>query len=90
MSHDELLVNDGPGKPDLLRAVTNANDHLHVLFHAGNEPVEAHVDVVEEIGAAGTAFGLRGRIASGTLRGAMFSGVYDAASRTGKLMLRRA
>jgi hypothetical protein len=90
MSANELHVSNGPDKSDLLRAVTNPDEHLHVTFDTVSDPLEAHLDRIEEIGGEGTAFALRGHVASGDLRGAMFSGVYDVATRTGRLLLRRA
>ena len=90
MSSNELHVSDGPDKADLLRAVTNPEKHLHVMFHTATDPVEAHLDVIEEIASDGVTFGLRGHITSGNLRGALFSGVYDSSSRSGKLVLRTA
>jgi len=90
MAINELQVSNGPDKADLLRAVTNPAQHLHATFDTPTDPVEAHLDVIEEIGADGVTFGLRGHVASGNLRGAVFSCVYDSSSRTGKLVLKRA
>jgi hypothetical protein len=42
------------------------------------------------MGDDGLTFGLSGHIASGNLRGAVFSGVYDVVSRSGRLVLRSA
>jgi hypothetical protein len=52
--------------------------------------MEAHLDVIEEIGVDGVTFGLRGHVASGNLRGAVCSSVYNSSSRTGKLVLKQA
>jgi hypothetical protein len=90
MQGNEVQVTHGPDKADLLRAVANPDDHLHVIFATPAEPIEAHVEVMEEMSADGATLGLRGRIASGNLRGAAFAAVYDVGSRTGKLVLRRA
>jgi hypothetical protein len=90
MASNELEVSNGPGKADLLRAVTNPDKHLHVSFDTATDPVEAHIDVIEERGDDGLTFALRGHLTSGNLRGAVFSGVYDTVSRTGRLVLRRA
>jgi len=90
MSSNAIFVNDGPDKADLLRAVTNPGDHLHVSFRTPTEVVEAHLDMVEEIAVDGTTFGLRGHLASGTLRGARFAAIYEVGTRSGKLVLRRA
>jgi hypothetical protein len=90
MQRSELEVSNGPAKADLLRAVTNPDDHLHVRFDTADDVVEAHIDKVEEIGADGVTFGLRGHMASGVLRGAVFAGTYDSSSRTGRLILKPA
>jgi hypothetical protein len=86
---DEIDVRDGPDKADLLRAVTNPDQHIHVIFQTADGPVEAHVDAIEEGGEDGLTFGVRGHLTSGNLRGAQFSGEYDSASRSGRLRLRR-
>jgi hypothetical protein len=86
---DEIDVRDGPDKADLLRAVTNPDQHIHVVFQTADGPVEAHVDAIEEGGADGLTFGVRGHLTSGNLRGAEFAGEYDSASRSGRLRLRR-
>jgi hypothetical protein len=90
MSTNELEVSDGPAKADLLRAVTNPDQHLHVAFATPAGPVEAHIDAIEEGGGDGLIFAVRGHLTSGNLRGAIFSGRYDSGSRTGRLVLRRA
>jgi hypothetical protein len=86
MSDNLIEVSDGPGKDDLLRAVTNP-DHLHVIFHMPGEPLEAHIDAIDEEGLDGLRFALRGRLKSANFRGAYFTGVYDSATRTGRLRL---
>jgi hypothetical protein len=89
MAINELQVSNGPDKADLISAVANPAQHLHVTFDTSTDPVEAHLDVIEEIGVDGVTFGLRGYVASGNLRGAVFSGVYNSSSRTGKLVLKQ-
>ena len=86
---DEIQVSNGPDKADLLRAVTNPDRHLHVIFDTADGPVEAHVDAIEEGGEDGLRFAVRGHLTSGILRGAQFAGEYDSASRSGRLKLRR-
>ena len=90
MSNNAIFVNDGPDKADLLRAVTNPDDHLQVTFRTPTEVVAAHLDAVEEIAEDGMTFGLRGHLASGNLRGARFAAIYEVGSRSGKLVLRKA
>jgi hypothetical protein len=89
MSKTELEIRNGPDKADLLRAVANPDKHLHVRFETAAEPVEAHVDAMEELTTDGSAFGLRGHLTSGNLRGAVFTGTYDVSSRSGRLVLKR-
>jgi hypothetical protein len=89
MVSNELVVSNGPDKAELLRAVTNPGQHLHVSFNTPMDMVEAHIDSIEEIGNDGVTFGLRGHLTSGNLRGAVFAGAYDTASRSGRLLLKR-
>jgi hypothetical protein len=89
MSSKEILVSDGPDKADLLRAVANPYEHLHVTFRTPTEMVEAHVDMIEEISQDGMTFGLRGHLTYGSLNGARFAAIYEVGSRSGKLVLRR-
>ena len=89
MSANKLEVRNGPGKADLLRAVTNPDAHLHVSFETPVATVEAHIDAIEEAGESGMLFALRGHLASGNLRGAIFAGTYDCETRTGHLVLRQ-
>jgi hypothetical protein len=90
MSSNDLEVSNGPDKAVLLRAVSNPEKHLHVGFDTAAGPIEAHIDAIEEGGEDGLTFALRGHLTSGNVRGAIFSGTYDSASRTGRLTLRRA
>jgi hypothetical protein len=87
---DEIQVSDGPDKADLLRAVANPDKHLHVIFETADGPVEANLDVIDEGGADGLRFAVRGHLTSGNLKGARFAGEYDSASRSGRLRLRHA
>ena len=50
MSASEIIVSDGPGKDDLLRAVANPDKHLHVMLHTRSEAIEAHIDATDEEG----------------------------------------
>lgn len=89
MSTSEIIVSNGPGKDDLLRAVANPGTHLHVMFHTASEALEAHIDAIDEEGLDGLRFALRGHLRSEHFRGAHFTGVYDAETRTGRLMLQQ-
>jgi hypothetical protein len=71
MSKNEIPVSNGPDKSDLLRAVSNPSKHLHVSFDTPVDPLEVHIDRIEEMGDDGLTFGLSGHIASGNLRGAI-------------------
>jgi hypothetical protein len=90
MPTNKLEVRNGPSKADLLRAVTNPNEHLHVSFDTPVDALEAHLDAIEEIGADGVDFSIRGHVASGNLRGAVFAGSYNCESRTGVVVLKQA
>jgi hypothetical protein len=85
----ELKVCNGPDKADLLRAVTNPDEHIHVSFETVGDPVEAQIDAIEEMGSNGTLFGIRGHLTAGNLRGAVFVGIYDCGERAGLLKLKR-
>ena len=88
MSANELEVRNGPDQTDLLRAVANPAEHIHVCFHTEVDPVEAHIDAIEEIGGDRLTFGLRGHLTSGNLKGAMFAGTYNSGTRSGRLILK--
>jgi len=88
MSTKKLPISNGPDKADLLRAVANPDKHLHMTFDTPVDPVEVHIDVIEELGNGGTTFDVRGHISSGNLRGAICAGTYDVSSRTGRLVLK--
>ena len=90
MPASKLEVRDGPGKADLLRAVANPGAHLHVSFDTPVDAVEAQIDSIQEVGVDGVSFALRGHLASGNLRGAVFAGTYDCETRTGLLVLKQA
>ncbi len=90
MTADQILVCDGPGKDDLLRAVANPDKHQHVIFHAGGETLEAHIEAIDEEGLDGLRFALRGHLKSANFRGAHFTGVYDVETRSGRLRLQGA
>jgi hypothetical protein len=87
MTRNLMEVHNGPDKSDLLRAVTNPDKHIHVSFDTRDEPIQAHIDVVEEVGVEGIGFALRGHLTSGHLRGANFAGTYDVSTRTGRLLV---
>ena len=90
MSASEITVSGGPAKDDLLRAVASADKHLPVIFHTPGEAIEAQIDAIDEEGLDGLRFAVRGRLRSANFRGAYFTGVYDAETRTGRLRLQGA
>jgi len=49
----------GPTKADLLRALSNPDEHLHVSFDTPAGVVEAHIDAIEGGGNDGLTFALR-------------------------------
>jgi hypothetical protein len=87
MSASEIVVQDGPGKEELLRVAADTHNRLHVTFHTPGEPLEAHIDGIDEEGLDGLHFALHGRLKSPNFSGAYFAGVYDAGTRTGRLRL---
>lgn len=87
MPTNQLDISNGPDKADLLRAVSNPEQHLHVAFETALDPIEAHIDRLEEVGSDGLTFALKGHLTSGRLRGASFVAAYDCATRTGRLSL---
>lgn len=89
MQATKLEVSNGPDKADLLRAVANPDAHLHVWFDTPADALQAHIDSMEEMGADGVSFALRGHLASGNMRGAVFAGTYDCETRTGLLVLKQ-
>jgi len=90
MSASEIIVSNGPGKDDLLRAAASSDKHQHVIFHTRSEAIEAHIDTIDEEGLDGLRFALSGHLRSENFRGAHFAGVYDAETRTGRLRLQDA
>jgi hypothetical protein len=90
MPPSQIEVRDGPDKPGLLRAVANPDAHLHVSFDTDAGLIEAHMDGIEELGLGGARFTLRGHIASGNLKGAIFAGTYDCETRSGVVVLKQA
>ena len=83
-------VTSGPGKDDLLRAVTSTAAVLSTTFETPAGAIEAEIEKIEEHGAGGVDFTMWGRVASTELRGAYFTGSYNCESRTGRLALKTA
>jgi hypothetical protein len=88
MSHSVIDVTNGPGKDDLLRAVTNDDGLLTTTFDTPAGAVEAHVARIEERGDSGMDFTLWGQLVSSSLSGAYFTASYSCESRTGRLALK--
>ena len=84
MNTIELLIKEGPTKPDLQWAVAYPERHIYVHFDAIDDPVDAHVDTMEEQ-PNGTTFLLTGHLTSGTYKGWSFRAEYDLTSRAGIL-----
>lgn len=81
-----VTVRDGPDKPALQWALLYPERGQSVTFRTESDTVEAEIAEMEEIGN-GFDFGLKGRFASGPLRGMPFHGIYSVASRQGSLTL---
>jgi hypothetical protein len=69
MTHSVIDVTNGPGKDDLLRAVTNAEALLTTIFDTSAGAVEAQINRIEERGDEGVDFTLWGQLASSSLSG---------------------
>lgn len=88
MTHSVIDVTDGPGKDDLLRAVSNPDGLLTTIFDTSAGTVEAQIVRIEERGDSGVDFLLWGQLASTSLSGAYFTASYNCESRTGRLALK--
>jgi hypothetical protein len=88
MTHSVIDVTNGPGKDDLLRAVTNTDALLTTIFDTPAGAVEAQINRIEERGDEGVDFMLGGQLASSSLSGAYFTASYNCESRTGRLALK--
>jgi hypothetical protein len=60
MTHSVIDVTNGPGKDDLLRAVTNTDALLTTIFDTPAGAVEAQINRIEERGDEGVDFMLGG------------------------------
>jgi len=90
MTHSVFDVTNGPGKDELLRAVTNDDGLLTTIFDTPAGAVEARIVRIEERGDDGVDFTLWGQLASSSLSGAYFTASYSCQSRTGRLALKDA
>jgi hypothetical protein len=88
MTHSIVDVTDGPGKDDLLRAVTNDDGLITTIFDTPAGALEAQIVRIEERGDGGVDFTLWGQLASSSLSGAYFTAAYNCESRTGRLALK--
>lgn len=75
-----LTIVDGPPKPDLQWAVAYPEKHLHAHFETDGEPVDVHLDRMEELGD-GASFGLVGHVVSSNHRNKPFTAVYHLSER---------
>lgn len=82
MLKPQLTITDGPAKPDLLWAVAYPERHLHIHFETNIDPVDVHLDHLEEL-ADGTSFGLTGHIVSSNYKNKRFKAVYHLSDRSG-------
>jgi hypothetical protein len=90
MTHSIVDVTNGPGKDDLLRAVTNDDGLITTIFDTPASALEAQIVRIEERGDGGVDFTLWGQLASSSLSGAYFTAAYNCESRTGRLALKNA
>jgi hypothetical protein len=80
MAKTRLNIVDGPLKPDLQWAVAYPEKHLHIHFETEGEPVDVHLDRMEEL-ADGTSFGLAGHVVSSKHKNRRFKAVYHLSDR---------
>jgi hypothetical protein len=90
MTHSIVDVTNGPGKDDLLRAVTDDDGLITTIFDTPAGALEAQIVRIEERGDGGVDFTLWGQLASSSLSGAYFTAAYNCESRTGRLALKNA
>jgi len=88
MTHSIVDVTNGPGKDDLLRAVTSDDGLITTFFDTAAGALEAQIVRIEERGDDGVDFTLWGQLASSTLSGAYFTASYNCETRTGRLALK--
>jgi|RhiMetdeSRZDD1v2_1073273.scaffolds.fasta_scaffold1712042_2 hypothetical protein len=84
MSTYEMLVQDGPGKAELLRA---ADEHAPSIFETDEGRLEVRVDAVNELGHGIADVAIQGDIVTGAHAGLGFIGTYDPNSHKGCLHL---
>jgi len=75
MPKTRLTIIDGPRKPDLQWAVAYPEKHLHIHFETEEDPVDVHLDRMEEL-ADGMSFGLSGHVVSSNHKSKAFRAVY--------------
>jgi hypothetical protein len=80
MPKTRLTITDGPIKPDLQWAIAYPEKHLHIHFETDGDPVDVHLDRMEELGD-GTSFGLVGHIVSSSHKSKPFKAVYHLSDR---------
>jgi hypothetical protein len=80
MPETRLTIVDGPLKPDLQWAIAYPEKHLHIHFETDGDPVDVHLDRMEEFGD-GTSFGLVGHIVSANHKSKPFKAVYYLSER---------
>ena len=88
MTHSIVDVTNGPGKDDLLRAVTSDDGLITTFFDTAAGALEAQIVRIEERGDDGVDFTLWGQLASSFLSGAYFTASYNCETRTGRLALK--
>jgi hypothetical protein len=80
MATVRLNIVDGPLKPDMQWAVAYPDKHQHIHFETDADPVDVHLDRIEELGD-GTSFGLTGHIVSSNHKNRRFRAVYHLSER---------
>lgn len=80
MPNTRLIITDGPLKPDMQWALAYPEKDLHVHFETDSDPVDVHLDRIEELGD-GTSFGLTGHVVSSRHKDKRFKAVYHLSER---------
>jgi hypothetical protein len=87
MATSQLALTGGPSRSELLEAASQASP---AIFDTPDGAIEILITGVEEIGSRGEEFTIWGQLESTQARGAVLTGNYNCAERTGRLALKKA
>jgi hypothetical protein len=86
MATSQLALTGGPGRSELLQAASQASP---AVFDTPEGAIEVLITGVEQIGSQGEEFTFWGQLESTGARGAVLTGSYNCAERTGRLVLKK-